>query len=403
MLSIANFLALICALILSTNRFHDALSSFASLLRTAGNAVALGLLGWFALPALDVPWRDLTTNRKPRALLPLARGLAITVPLLLVFALLLSSADAAFGRLLGNLFTVRLDEHLPRQAAITAFWYAVAAAALRPLLEPASPASPGTLVPSRFKLGLLEIGMALGGLNLLFAAFIAVQFGYFFGGSANVTALTGLTYAEYARRGSTELIQVVALTLPVLILALRWRDDTPRAALIVRGLSSLTLVMLGVMLLSAWQRLELYREAYGLTEIRFYTAAFIVWLAGILVLFVVTVLREQYALFPRGVIIAAFTALAMLNLLNPSAVIVNANLTRAANGREFDAPHAMRLSADGVIALLQGVDRLNGASLETAQRLLQAAKTTMFRNGDWRSFNIAKARASVLLEGVQTP
>jgi hypothetical protein len=59
-------------------------------------------------------------------------------------------------------------------------------------------------------LGAIEAGVMLGLLDLLFLAFVAVQVRYFFGGSALVQATTGLTYAEYARRGFFELVTVAA-------------------------------------------------------------------------------------------------------------------------------------------------------------------------------------------------
>ena len=37
-----------------------------------------------------------------------------------------------------------------------------------------------------FRLGMIEAGMLLGGVSTLFAAFVAVQFVYLFGGSANI-------------------------------------------------------------------------------------------------------------------------------------------------------------------------------------------------------------------------
>ena len=42
--------------------------------------------------------------------------------------------------------------------------------------------------------------VVLGLVNTLFAAFVLVQVGYFFGGSSQIS-VTGLTYSEYARKG----------------------------------------------------------------------------------------------------------------------------------------------------------------------------------------------------------
>jgi Domain of unknown function (DUF4173) len=391
--------ALIALAVGATTRGHGLRSGFFGALMAVLIAFSSWIGGWLGLLIADLPWRDLIRDRDPKRWAGLARGLAITLPLLLLFGGLLTSADAAFGRLVLNLFAWRLDGQLVTQLILIFLWFTFACGVLRLSVKGAQPLQTFTLP----KLGLLEISMALGALNLLFLAFIVVQFGYFFGGNANVTDLTGLTYAEYARRGSTELIQVVALTLPVLIAALHLREAQPRTVLTVRVLSSGTLGLLGVMLISAWQRLELYRAAYGLTEIRFYTAAFILWLAGMILWFAATALREHYPLFPRGAIIGAFTAIFLLNAINPSAMIVNANLTRASSGEEFDTEYALKLGGDGVTALLGGIGALKRTPLELAGINLWEDRADSLRFGDWRSYNFSKKRAVQLLEAILRP
>ena len=69
-----------------------------------------------------------------------------------------------------------------------------------------------------FSLGIIELGVPLGLLNLLFLSFVLVQVRYFFGGAASVALTPGLTYSEYARRGFFELVAVSALVLPLLLL-----------------------------------------------------------------------------------------------------------------------------------------------------------------------------------------
>ncbi len=398
-LNAANLYGLTAALMLgvTSSRGASILSGFLPLLWAGGVSLASLIGGWLGLLAVDLPWRSLMRKRNPNKLIPLARGLALTLPLLLVFGALLSSADAAFGRFMAELFVWRLEGDLIGQIAVIAFWFGVAAGLLRLLTNGVQPWQNG----AGFRLGLLEVSMALVGLNLLFLAFIVVQFGYFFGGQGNVTALTGLTYADYARRGSTELIEVVALSFPVLIAALHWHEPSPRVSLIVRGLSGATVTMLGVMLISAWQRLELYRSAYGLTEIRYYTAAFIIWLAGVLIWFCATALRERYALFPRGVVVAAFSALLLLNLFDPGGSIVRSNLARAVAGADLDLAYPLTLGADGLIALSQGEAQLSKTQREDMKNALGGVNTARFQMPDWRSFNLGKTRALELLSGRQ--
>ena len=60
-------------------------------------------------------------------------------------------------------------------------------------------------------LGIVELGIVLGLLDVLFLAFVLVQFRYLFGGAELVQVSATLTYAEYARRGFFELVAVAAL------------------------------------------------------------------------------------------------------------------------------------------------------------------------------------------------
>jgi Domain of unknown function (DUF4173) len=65
-----------------------------------------------------------------------------------------------------------------------------------------------------FSLGIVEIGIVLGLLDLLFLTFVVIQVRYLFGGAGRVAATAGLTHTEYARRGFFELVTVTALALP---------------------------------------------------------------------------------------------------------------------------------------------------------------------------------------------
>ncbi|HEX8127871.1 MAG TPA: DUF4173 domain-containing protein, partial [Pyrinomonadaceae bacterium] len=142
-----------------------------------------------------------------------------------------------------------------------------------------------------FSLGAVEVGVVLGLLNVLFACFVAVQFRYFFGGAARVMAITELTYSEYARRGFFELTWVAGLVLPLLLGAhALLRKKSPAAVRIFRPLAGAQVALLFVIMASAIARMRLYQSAYGLTELRLYTTAFMLWLGLVFVWFAWTVL-----------------------------------------------------------------------------------------------------------------
>jgi hypothetical protein len=250
---------------------------------------------------------------------------------------------------------------------------------------------PGAEAGPVLRLGVVEVGVALGMLNVLFMSFAAVQVRYLFGGAGVVVETAGLTYAEYARRGFFELVWAAALVLPVL-LAAHWllRKEGRVQERIFRWLAGGLLLMLFVVMASALWRMRLYQGEYGQTELRFYTTAFMGWLALVFVWFALTVLRGQREWFAFGALVAALVVTGLLNVVNPSARIVRANAALARERGFFDAEYATSLGADAVPALLEAAPSLDrSARAEIARNLLVRGWAV----GDWRSWNLSRARA----------
>lgn len=302
-----------------------------------------------AVPLLlgEIDWRSLPDGGPLHRARSLTLGLFLAAPLALLFGGLLMDADPIFDSLVSQTLVPELDEMTRHVSAVVA-WAWVAMGTLRLFLRrELEPRVSGGGSQGRF--GLTEIAVVLAVLNLLFLAFVAVQFRYLFGGTELVQAATGLSYSEYARQGFFQLVWVVGMSLPVL-LAADWslgRRD-PAALRRFRLLATVMLVLLNVMLASALWRMRLYTHEYGLTELRFYTTAFMGWLVMVLGWFAATVLRERRQRFGAGAIAAAFLVLVALNLINPDALIARTNLARAAAGRQVDAQYAAALSADAL-------------------------------------------------------
>ena len=249
----------------------------------------------------------------------------------------------------------------------------------------------------RFALGAVEVGTALGLLDLLFASFVLVQVRYFFGGAAHVVQTTGLTYSEYARRGFFELVWVAALALPLLLVAHGLLRRDAATARLFRALAGAQIALLFVIMASAVARMRLYQSEYGLTELRLYTTAFMLWLGLVFVWFAGVVLwRERRERFACGALVSAALVVGALHLLNPDAYIVRANAAHARRGRAFDAEYARALSADAAPALLAALPALpRDARCALASDLL--ARWPSDARADWRTWNVARARARKLV------
>jgi hypothetical protein len=222
---------------------------------------------------------------------------------------------------------------------------------------------------------------------------VAVQVRYFFGGSALVHTTTGLTYAEYARRGFFQLLAVAALLLPFLLMV-HWLlrpDDAPGQRLF-KWLAAIQIALLFVIMASAFQRMRLYQAEYGLSEQRLYPTAFMGWLTVVFIWFCLTVLRGQRERFAFGAMVAGFLLVATLHVINPDALIARTNLERARTGHIFDAGYVASLSADAVPEIVAGLPTLNPVDRCTLAKAL-LNEWSFSDTPDWRSWTISGTQA----------
>lgn len=326
------------------------------------------------------------------------RGALLAIPPLIVFGALLMAADAAFAQIVGDLIRVDVEEFASHLFLAGFFGWIAAGYLYWVVLDDGRRVPRADAIPVH--LGMVEVSVVLGAVTALFVTFIVIQSAYLFGGEARVLATTGLTYAEYARRGFFELVTVAFLLLPLLLLAL-WlvRDAPAPGRLRIRVLAAALQLLAFLLMASALYRMRLYQEAYGLTQLRFYTTAFMTWLALVFALFAATVLRERPRRFAAGVVGSALAAVLLLAAANPDARIVETNIERARAGAAFDTAYVRAdLGADAVPALVRGLDRLPPADrCATAAWLLERWGPGSRPEGDWRTWNHARDRARRLV------
>jgi hypothetical protein len=317
--------------------------------RGAGQLAGGAAGGAAVLVLSDIEWGAVPAQSRARQVRGTAVGLLAAVPIAAAFGGLLMQADPVFERLMTRAFAVQLNR-LVAHLGVIVLWGWAAGGLLRALCD--DPSRGGQAGMRRGRLGLGEVGTVLAVIDALFLAFVAVQLRYLFGG-ADLVSLTGMSYSEYARRGFFELVTVAALSLPLLLLADWSLDQADRSRVRhFRLLAGLMLLLLDVMLASALFRMRLYTAEYGLTELRFYTTAFMGWLVLVFGWFAATVLRGRRSRFGPGALAGGFLVLLALNLVNPDAMMARTNVARAAAGRPFDVAYAARLSADALPTLL---------------------------------------------------
>jgi ABC-type multidrug transport system fused ATPase/permease subunit len=331
--------------------------------------------------------------------LAILRGVLITIPLLIVFGLLLAAADTIFSEMLSSAFDWLkfdiFDNLIPQTLFIllltwfgaAALWHALTKSEKTLAIQPDKPL---------FKpfLGMTETSIALISLNVLFALFLVVQFRYFFAGSANVS-IDGFTYAEYARRGFFELV-AVALIASVLYFSLasftkRGTQAKKHAFSVMAGL---LLAQVGVMLISAFQRLRLYEQAYGFTSLRLAAHVFMVFVGLLLLALILMELTNSFRRLGLVLMLGVLAFSLVMVGLNEDALIAQQNLERAVQGEKLDAAYLVHdLSNDAVPTLFRYMDDPDiDPELQEKLQLVMACRFANFEDNygkaTWQSITI---------------
>jgi hypothetical protein len=242
--------------------------------------------------------RELSGRASPRAV---ARAVILIAPVAAILAILLGSADPVFRRYV-HVPSIAPDVWPPHVIAITVGALSLATLIAISLREPSGMGAAAQRPLSARWVRTGEWVGLLAVVDALFAIFVVIQFAVFFGGRTRVLQEQGLTYAEYARGGFWQLLGAAGIAGAVL--AFTWLAlprPSPagiRRAFLRLGLTLIALV--GVVLASAFQRLSLYEDAYGLTELRILVHTTIVALAALFVCVIAAIGRWRARWLPTG-------------------------------------------------------------------------------------------------------
>jgi len=349
------------------------------------------VVGGFVLLGDHLDWRLIAARERSAHFAALGRGLAIAAVPVLVFGALFASADIFFRDLLRDALVLSPEQALEHLMLWTLLAWLAGSYLWGALLAEREP------VPEAPRIGWLrfefiEVSVVFGLIEALFLSFVGVQFRYLFGGADRVESSSSLTYAEYARRGFFELVAVAALVVPFLLFT-HWLLSRGQSRLhrFYAAFAGLLVALVFVVMASALQRMRLYQETFGLTELRLYTTAFMFWLFAVFVWLTFTVLRGRRERFAFGVFMAGLAVIVGLNLLNPDAFIVRRNAAIASSDRPFDSAYALNLSSDSVPSLVANLDKV---PLEERCALGRELRRRYLDEGaDWRTWTWSRYQA----------
>lgn len=257
----------------------------------------------------------------------------------------------------------------------------------------------------RFALGLTELATVLGSVNVLFATFVAVQLRYLFGGASLIEITPGLSYAEYVHKGFFELNTVVALVLPMLLMADSMLIRKSKMGLYTfRLLAGTQIALVLVILGSALMRMGLYQTEFGQSELRLYVTVFMGWLGTVCAIFAATLLSGKRQRFAFASYLSGVAILLGINLANPDALIQTSNMALSklrpqdiglvlnSAPKPLDTAYALSLSSDGIPPIIDAIEELPKADAKIlAKALLQKHAE---KKSDWRLFNLSRKLAN---------
>lgn len=295
---------------------------------------------------------DMSKDRKQSQISASTRhvllGICIGLPLMLMIMFQLTAADAVFGSLVsdslkifdipddimahsivtllasvyifGYLWSLKYDDRLYKEQLT-----------YKKMMEP------------------MTVITVMSMLSVVYLVFTVIQFSYLYAGMGELPHQ--LTYAEYARKGFFELLQVTFVNICVILFSiLMTKEQNVKLNKIGNIVYSLMTLFTLNLLVSSFYRMHLYEAAYGYTELRLFVQFFIVFLGMALMALLIWIWERDFPMFKTGVTAAIIVYLA-LNFINVDSLIASNNLERYKSTGEIDAYHLNYLSIDAYDAL----------------------------------------------------
>jgi two-component system sensor histidine kinase BaeS len=367
-----------------------------------------------ALQATRESWSRLADSAQhgdARRSLPIVRGLLLALPIVIVLWLLLATADPHLER-----WATAVREAIATLAFVPRLIFGLASFVLlfgaytlasRPaepsaelFAEPHPEQYPVSFAPT-------ERTIVLASVAALFALFVALQITAYLGDPAALAG-SGITYAEWARRGFGELATAAALVTLLIVALDRFAVRGDARAEHRARLTALVLVALTALItLSALRRVALYEAAYGYTTARI-EAQFFMAGVGIALALLATELRATVDArrFARRSALAAAALITLFVHWNHDAFIVRRNVQRFAGTEKLDVRYlTLLLSPDALPALIAARGSLgpkqDSLLNSCLARRLENGRDHDLQPGRWFELNTRRSEALTALDAAK--
>ncbi len=317
------------------------------------------------------------------------RGLVIAGPIVLLFGVLLASADVVFESFFSSLNI--LDPAVLFGHLILILFGAYTMMVLLRLGATQGATDPIAKAPG---LGHIEAGIVLGAINLLFSAFAVAQLMTVLGGAEEALARANLDSKHFARQGFFQLLWVAGLTLGLLMVLHVATSENVKARGIIRWLSLLTVALTILIVAVALTRISFYINDGGQTPLRLYAAVFSIWIAAAFLITAVRIrgIKPNQAWLMPALIVSGLVTLAALNVANPERIIALDNLNRDHDALIWHIREG-QFSGDGNAVLAAELDRMSPErAVDIESKLCSDFSRSEYKSG-LLDFNLGKWRA----------
>ena len=316
-----------------------------------------------------IPFKALQQIRQKeqhKKLTGLAVGILLGMPVVLIALLLLSSADQMYDSILKNGFTAmnKVDSGIFFRLGFTILF----GLCLFSFLSVTGNKPFQTKESERRFLSPVPLITILVMLFAVYALFVYVQFRYLFFGRAK--EVTAMGYAEYARSGFFQLVILSIFTLLLILPFLSFGKESKAVRILCALIALLTIIID----FSAFFRMRLYIQAYGLSILRLVTLWGMLMILLSLLGCIAKCLFLDLSICPILTVLSLSTWL-LLNLSNPDRIVVRYQVNAYNTGvlSEFDAVYMAELSPD-VLPELEKIE-----NTEFRQKVIESFKKDFCR------------------------
>ena len=352
----------------------------------------------FAAPdAISEAFTKITgTGKASRSAIKISIGVLVSIPFLLVFTWLFTSADPIFKKHLRDVFDFIWQPDIFKRGAVIIFmWFFLCGYLARSVKDSSLESYLDRTEPKQNYDGIIVFVFLLMN-NLLFLSFIIIQLEYLFAG-AEVIKNTSFTYAEYAHKGFYEFWATVILVSIILLYTdHRLREQKGHVRRIVQCAWIAMVCQTFVIIASGFKRILVYEKAYGYTYLRILVALFLLWMAGAFMLFILKIIRRKSLswLISSGLCLA-FVFLLFVSTFSIDRFIARKNVDRyLKQNKELDTEYLSRLSTDAYpeIKRLRMETKDEDIRYSAENILLQLHETAEKDLQHWASWNLSLSK-----------